>query len=125
MKKYLSGFLFFILLPAVFCEAKSVIVFNELVHDFGKVNKESVVRHTFTFKNNGKDKLVIDRVRTSCSCTGTLLSEREIQAGGTGKLEIELDTENNSGEMIRTINVYTNDPDNKIIKLVVKAMVVE
>ncbi|HNX24279.1 MAG TPA: DUF1573 domain-containing protein [Spirochaetota bacterium] len=125
MKKYLFCILLIVLLPVIFCEAKSVIVFEETSYNFGKVNKEAVLKHTFIFKNTGKDTLVIERVRASCSCTGTLLSEREIPSGESGKLEIELNTETNLGEMMRTIRVYTNDPNNKLIKIVVKATVIE
>lgn len=124
MKKILPCILFFILSLEIFCSAKSIILFEKTVHDFGKVNKESVLKHVFTFKNTGKDTLVIERVNAFCSCTVTLLSEKEIPAGGSGKLEIELHTDANPGEMIRTIKVYTNDPDNKQIKIVVKATVV-
>lgn len=125
MKKFLLCILFFMLLPVTFCAAKSIILFEKTVHDFGKVDKESVLKHTFTFKNIGNDTLVIDRVNATCSCTGTLLSDKEIPAGGSGKLEIELHTNANPGEMIRTIKVYTNDPDSKLIKIIVKATVVE
>ena len=125
MKKYLLCATFFILTTVIFCEAKPVIVFEQMVYDFGKVDQESILRHTFIFKNKGKDTLIIDRVNATCSCTGTLLSEREIAAGESGKLEIELHTEDNTGEMTRTIKVYTNDPDNKIIKIVIKATVTE
>lgn len=125
MKKNLLCVLIFMLLPVTFCAAKPAIIFDKTVHDFGKADKESVLKHTFTFKNTGKDTLIIDRVNATCSCTGTLLSEKEIPAGGSGKLEIELHTNPNPGEMIRTIKVYTNDPDNKLIKIVVKATVIE
>ena len=123
MKKYLLWTLFFIMATVIFCEAKPVIIFEKTEYDFGKVEKESVLKYTFVFKNNGKDTLVIDRVNASCSCTGTLLSDKEIPAGAGGKLEIELHTDTMPGEIIRTVKVYTNDPDNKIIKIVVKATV--
>lgn len=123
MKKYPLYALIFIMATVIFCEAKPVIIFEQTLFDFGKVERESVLKHTFIFKNNGKDTLIIDRVNASCSCTGTLLSEKEIPVGGSGKLEIELHTEDNTGELIRTIKVYTNDPDNKLIKIVVKATV--
>ncbi|HPS87579.1 MAG TPA: DUF1573 domain-containing protein [Spirochaetota bacterium] len=125
MKRYLSFIIFFLLLPVIFCDAGPVIVFEEMVYNFGKVNQESILKHTFIFKNKGKDTLIIERVKAGCSCTGTLLSEKEIPAGESGKLEIELDTETNSGELVRTVTVYTNDPDNKIIKIVLKATVAE
>ena len=125
MKKFLFGILLFVILPVISCEAKSSAVFDEAIHDFGKISKDSSVKYTFNFKNTGKSTLVIERIKTSWGCTGTLLSDKEIPAGGSGKLEIELHTDMKIGEIIKTIYVYTNDPDHKMIKLVIKATVLD
>ncbi len=50
-------------------EAKAVskdaprIEFKEAVHDFGEVFQNAKPKHTFTFKNIGKSKLVIEKVK--------------------------------------------------------------
>ncbi len=51
------------LLPVISCDAKAVAVFEETIHDFGKVNKESSVKHTFKFRNAGNSTLKIERIK--------------------------------------------------------------
>lgn len=63
MKNYLFFILLFMLLPVISCDAKAVAVFEETIHDFGKVARESSVRHTFKFRNAGNTTLVIERIK--------------------------------------------------------------
>lgn len=122
MKKYLTVLL---LLFAVSLYAKSTVKFDRLEHDFGMVQQETVVKATFTFKNTGNTLLVIERVKTSCGCTGTLLSSSELKPGEQGMLEISFDSGGYSGTIIRTITVLTNDPSHKEVKIHIKANVIE
>ena len=39
------------------------IEFKEYAHDFGDVLQDTKPKHTFTFKNTGKSKLVIEKVK--------------------------------------------------------------
>lgn len=41
------------------------IKFDELEHDFGKVEQNTSVKHSFNFKNVGKGLLVIENVKAS------------------------------------------------------------
>ena len=41
------------------------IKFNEQSHDFGKVQQNTPVKYSFTFKNVGKGKLIIENVKAS------------------------------------------------------------
>ncbi len=63
MKKIIFSILLLILLPVISCDAKSAIVFDETIYDFGKVKTESTLKHTFIFKNIGKSTLIIDRIK--------------------------------------------------------------
>ena len=58
----LSGFTS---LNIVNAETKDVphIEFKEYDHDFGDVLQGTKPKHTFTFKNTGKSKLVIEKVK--------------------------------------------------------------
>ncbi len=91
---------------------KPVLKLDKNQHDFGKVAEGEVVEFNVKFSNVGSDQLKIDRVKTSCGCTAALVSEKEIQPGGTGEINIKLDTSDRSGKMARTITVFSNDPEN-------------
>jgi hypothetical protein len=41
------------------------IKFDEQTHDFGKVQQNTPVKYSFTFKNVGKGKLIIENVKAS------------------------------------------------------------
>jgi len=125
MKNNLFLTLCFVVLSAVLCYGKSLIVFDKIEYDFGKIRKEAVVKHTFNFKNEGSSTLIIERIKVGCGCTGTLLSEKEVPAGGSGKIDVELHANPYSGEMVKTIYVYTNDPKNNMITITLKAAVID
>jgi len=63
MKKNLIFTLCFIILSVSVCNSKSMIIFDKTEHDFGKIRKEAVVKHTFNFKNEGTELLIIDRIK--------------------------------------------------------------
>lgn len=104
--------------------ARSGIKFNSLEHDFGTIQQETVVRFTFLFMNTGNSPLIIERVKTSCGCTGTLLSSKELKPGEQGSLEITFDSGNDIGLTTRTISIFTNDPANKVVKIKIKANII-
>ena len=100
------------------------IVFEETEHDFGDVEKQSTVKHIFKFKNHGDALLVIDKVRATCGCTGTLLSEKEIPAGGEGTLEITFKSGLSGGKKAKSVYVNSNDPKQPSAQLRIKANVI-
>ncbi len=99
--------------------------FQSLVHDFGKHKVKTKATHIFQFINTGKADLIIKKVKAACRCTGTLLSKKRIPAGETGEIKVTLKMNKRPGKMRRSLKVYTNDPKRPIIRLTVKAMVVE
>jgi hypothetical protein len=122
MKKY------FILLVIFFSSCalvfgKPVIQFNKLEHDFGIIKQHAIVKEVFVFKNIGKSTLVIDKIDTSCGCTGTLLSKNRIPAGEEGTIEVSFNSGSFTGKIVRTITVHTNDPSNKEIKITITSFV--
>lgn len=100
------------------------IQFTELKHDFGTVNQNSELRHTFVFKNIGTGTLVIDKVKTSCGCTAALVSDKEIAPGGEGKIDVVFKTGSGyGGRSEKTITVTSNDPEHPTTTLTVSAEV--
>ncbi len=56
--------------------------------------------------------LEIKNIKSSCGCTAALMSEKNLKPNETGKLKIEFDTKNLSGQIARTVTLYSNDPKN-------------
>ena len=97
------------------------IVFKENVHDFGKVPRGPELQYNFRFTNKGNSNLNIERVQTSCGCTGATVGEKSDYAKNeSGEIKVNFSTQGREGHQEKTIIVYSNDPQNPQIVLTVK-----
>lgn len=88
------------------------IVFEEEVHDFGKVAQGPQLEFAFKFTNKGKSPLIIEKVQPSCGCTGaTTGGKNEFSKGESGEIKITFNTQGRTGRQEKHIMVFTNDPD--------------
>jgi hypothetical protein len=89
------------------------IVFKEEVHDFGHVPRGPELQYNFKFTNKGSAVLKIERVQTSCGCTGATVGEKtEYKKNESGELKITFNTQGRSGHQEKIISVFSNDPEN-------------
>lgn len=89
------------------------IVFKEDVHDFGKVPRGPELQYNFKFTNKGNSTLNIERVQTSCGCTGATVGEKSDYAKNeSGEIKVNFSTQGREGHQEKTILVYSNDPQN-------------
>lgn len=91
--------------------AKPQLVPTDPALHFGTIAEGDTIDHVFTFTNQGDETLVIDRVRTSCGCTGTLLSQRKIAPGTSGEVKIHFNSNGMQGPVVKWIYLFSNDPD--------------
>ena len=97
------------------------IVFKENVHDFGKVPRGPELQYNFRFTNKGNSNLNIERVQTSCGCTGATVGEKSDYAKNeSGEIKVNFSTQGREGHQEKTIIVYANDPQNPQGVLTVK-----
>ena len=97
------------------------IEFDNKSHDFGTINQYTANDHIFKFKNTGTATLKIESVHPSCGCTAAVLSDSSIEPGKTGEIKSTFNSGDFSGEVHKTIDVATNDPANKQVRLDFKA----
>ncbi len=90
------------------------------IKDFGTVPKGDKIKATFLVKNTGAAPLQINQVRPTCGCTVANF-DHTIPAGGTGKIEAEVDTTGFTGPITKAVLVFTNDPTTPQANLVIKA----
>ena len=112
--------------PAATTEAKGSphLVFEIMEYDFGEIKQQEKVKYIFNFRNDGDGLLVIDKVKPSCGCTGTLLSAKEIQPGGKGEIEVTFNSGRKSGKKKKSIYVYANDPQSPTTRLYISANII-
>lgn len=86
------------------------IVIESLNHDFGDIIQGDKLTHVFRFRNAGDAVLQISNVRSSCGCTGALLSASRLSPGDLGELRLTFDSTNFKGAIQKTVSVDSNDP---------------
>lgn len=95
------------------------IILNESTFDFGNQKSGTIVTHRFEFVNDGKTKLEILKVSTSCGCTTTQMDQKSYKKKAKGFIEVVFDTTGRKGLQSKTITVITNDPKNPEITLTI------
>ena len=98
----------------------TIMSFNEDLHDFGKVDIETENKHSFVFKNNGKEPLQISNAKGSCGCTVPEWPKDAIMPGQNG--EIVVIYRPNKGQagsqQNKTVTVTANtEPANTILNI--------
>ncbi len=100
------------------------IEFKVLEHDFGQVKEGTSPSFDFVFTNKGKGPLVLTNVRASCGCTTPHWPREPIMPGDTAKITAVYNTKGRPGNFHKTITVQTNDPDERLVVLIIKGNVV-
>jgi len=86
----------------------------EKTHNFGTIKQGAIIEHTFKFKNEGKETLIIRKIRTTCGCTASTPSSTEIAPGQEATLQTTFNSRAKRGKQLQTITVITNDPNKSI-----------
>jgi hypothetical protein len=103
--------------------SKPRIQFAEKVHDFGKVDSETVLKHDFVFTNTGTATLEITAVNPACGCTTAGTWEKQVEPGKTSRIPLQFNPAAFSGEVTKSATVLCNDPGQSNIVLQLKATV--
>ncbi|MBL7814465.1 MAG: DUF1573 domain-containing protein [Saprospiraceae bacterium] len=74
-------------------------------HDFGEIKKGDEAQHIFTFKNVSDQPIVLDNVRTECSCTASDWSKTPILPNETGRITVSFDAKQ-TGYFRKKITVW-------------------
>ncbi len=97
------------------------IWFQETLHDYGEIPVDSDGNWSFTFRNVGKEAIVINRVRSTCGCTIPAWPREPIEPGASGEITVEYDT-GGTGTFLKSVYVYSSAA-NSPVKLQIKGKV--
>jgi hypothetical protein len=89
---------------------KPSIKLSKYNHNFGNVKEGVILDLVVNVMNNGDSYLNISKIKSSCGCTAALMSNKNLKPNETSELKIEFDTKNLTGQIARTITLFTNDP---------------
>jgi hypothetical protein len=98
--------------------------------DLGTVMYGDVPKTSFTLTNFTPTPLKITRVSTSCGCTSADVEEKELEAYETTIVNVSFnpavhDSDNDLGDIVRTIFIQTDSPDFERITAEITAHVVK
>lgn len=93
-------------------------------YSFGKLEKGQKAIAKFIIRNNGRQPLVIQGVKSACNCLSYRTSVTEIKAGQVATLELRYNPLV-LGEQKEVVTVFSNDIVMPTLKLTLKAQVVE
>jgi hypothetical protein len=90
------------------------IVFDSMVHNFGKIPAGEVVTHEFVFTNTGNARLEITDVRPGCGCTTAGTWDKIVEPGKTGKIPLQLNSAGFGGLISKSATILCNDSNSPL-----------
>ncbi len=88
------------------------LIFSESSYDFGTIEElGGDVSHTFEFRNETSQPIVIYNVRTTCGCTTPEYLRRPIAAGESSQIKVSFDPRFRPGKFKKDIYIYSTASD--------------
>lgn len=103
------------------CAQEEETASGERVWDFGKIPSNTKVEHVFTFRNDGKDKLTIKNVTTSCGCTASDIDKKELAPGEETGIKVSFNSSAYRGQIKQFVYVATDNLAEPLVKFTIVA----
>jgi hypothetical protein len=100
------------------------IKFDNIVHDYGTLQKGADGKCEFKFTNTGKEPLILSNVQSSCGCTIPSWSKEPILPGKSGVINVNYTKTNVVGTISKQITVFSNAKSGNVV-LNIKGSVVD
>lgn len=99
------------------------IEFDRIIEDFGLVPQGEKIKREYLFRNKGQERLILEKISSSCGCVATISSATEVLPGATGSIEVRVDSSGRKGRESYSVAVLSNDPDNRLITLLLAGII--
>ena len=100
-------------------QAMPEIIFDQEMHDFGRLTEGESISYSFHFRNQGKADLVISSCNASCGCTVADYPRGRIAPGHDGYITVTFNSQGKIGQQYQEVTVLTNaQPARKVLKIV-------
>lgn len=94
------------------------VLVDQRFFDFGQVEREAKIRHTFDFTNLGKGVLTLKSGGTTCTkCTIAEIPQDHVAHGETVGVTVEYTTSYAQPQFRQTATILTNDPQQPRVEL--------
>jgi hypothetical protein len=104
-------------------ENAPVFKFESTTVDLGKIKGSTQNEVEFKFKNDGKRDLIIRSLKSTCGCTAVQQGNQGVgvKPGESSSIKAVFNSGSYSGKVTKAIYVYTNDPKNSEVVLMLTA----
>ena len=92
--------------------------FDRVQHDFGPIPRGPTQSTSFQLTNKSAKPIYIGSVRIPCSCVSASIAKRDLAAGESTTVDLQLDTRRVSGQLEKSVFVIV---DREEVRLTVKA----
>ncbi len=92
-------------------------------YGFGEASASDTIEHTFTLRNTGTDTIRIRGVRTTCGCSTTDMTQRELAPGETSALTARIALRGRMGAQRFVLWVRSDDAVNPLLMLLIHGSV--
>lgn len=86
------------------------IKLSKYSQNFGNVKEGQILKTTVEISNIGKSVLEISEIKSSCGCTATFMKDRSLKPNEKSNLNIDFNTKDLKGPIVRTVTLISNDP---------------
>lgn len=118
-------YVFFLFSSIVFAQlVQPKLVIQQNSFDFGAIKQGETVSHTFVLTNSGGDLLKINNVQASCGCTAASPEKSELAPGESTNLTVKFNSTGRMGNQVKTVKIFTNDPQSPEMKITISGNVV-
>jgi hypothetical protein len=94
-------------------------------HNWGEVKpKDSPLKTSVQFKNEGNENLVMIQVKPTCGCTIAKPTKDTLKPGEVASMDVEYNVAGNTGVVAKNILIETNDPTRSKIYYKISANVI-
>lgn len=91
-----------------------VITFDKLDYDYGTIYQNADGDVNFIYQNDGKEPLILSRVKSSCGCTIPKWSRQPLLPGQSDTIKIHYDTKR-LGSFHKSITVTSNASEPSVV----------
>ena len=101
-----------------------VFKLSSTTYDIGKMKPATTKEIEFKFTNEGKSDLILRNIRSTCGCTAIQQGTTQgtgIKPGESSSIKATFNSGGYKGKVTKTIYVYTNDPKNSDVVLMLTA----
>ncbi len=119
----LTFVLFAFFVASAFAQPK-IDIEGGFTYDWGKIKpSDSPLKAKVKILNRGNETLKISEVKPGCGCTTAPLDKNDIEPNGFATLDVTLNVGTNTGDVVKSISIKSNDPEKSQTSLMLKANV--